>query len=139
MIEIIIGVWLASLLLSAIIVSVNYYLTLKRISSEPLTTLDFNLAKVGMFWSHTAADFSALTPQAIQRDAHRALRNSLLIGLLGLASVLGLIILFIVVISLHFLARSRKEMAVFRSSLVTDKTLSKYDVEQIMRELTQIT
>ena len=138
MIEIIVGVWLTSLFISLFVVSFNYYFTRKRLKSERLQTLNFNLNKVDMFWSNSLADFAPLTPDAIANDAAKTLRNTLLMGLLGLASLLGLVFLIILVISLHFLARSRKEIATFRSPLATNKDLDQNEITQLVNELKQI-
>lgn len=138
MVEIIVGVWLVSLVISIFVVSFNYQLTRKRLKSERLATLNTNLAKVEMYWSNSLADFAPLTEDAIETDAKKTLRNTLMMGLLGLASLIGLIFLIILVLSLHFLARSRKETATFRSPLATDKNLSPSEVKNFVNEFTQI-
>lgn len=138
MVEIIVGVWLASLIISIFVVSFNYRLTSKRLKSESLKTLNLNLAKVDLYWSNSLANFAPLTPDAIENDAAKTLRNTLLMGLLGLASLIGLIFLIILVLSLHFLARSRKEIAAFRSPLATDKNLGANEVQSLVNEFSQI-
>ncbi len=138
MIEIIVGVWLTSFLLSMMVVAFNYYITRQRLQSARLQTLNFNLAKVDMYWSNTLANFSALTPNAIDADYKKTLRNTLLLGFLGFASLLGLVLLIVIVASLHTLARSRKEVSTFRSELGSEKNLSVSEVHHLVRELTQI-
>lgn len=138
MVEIIVGVWLVSLIISIFVVSFNYQLTRKRLKSERLRTLNFNLAKVEMYWSNSLANFAPLTADAIEIDAKKTLRNTLMMGLLGLASLIGLIFLVILVLSLHFLARSRKEIGTFRSRLATDKNLSQNEVQNLVNEFSQI-
>jgi hypothetical protein len=138
MIEVIAGVWLTSFVLSLIVTGFNFYTTRKRLNSQRLTILNFNLAKVDKYWSNSTANFAPLTANAIEMDAAKTLRNTLLMGLLGLASLIGLILLLTVVISLHYLVRSRREVATFRSALATDKNLSQGEVEKIVTELAQI-
>jgi hypothetical protein len=138
MVEIIVGVWLTSLIISIFVVSFNYHLTRKRLNSERLKTLNSNLAKVDMYWSNSLANFAPLTADAVETDAAKTLRNSLLMGLLGLASLIGLVFLIILVLSLHFLARSRKELATFRSLLATGKNLSPSEVQNLVNEFAQI-
>jgi hypothetical protein len=132
MVEIIVGVWVTSLIISIFVVSFNYHLTRQRLKSERLKTLNSNLAKVDLYWSNS------LTADAIENDATKTLRNTLLMGLLGLASLIGLIFLIILVLSLHFLARSRKEIATFRSHLATDKNLTASEVQNFVNEFAQI-
>jgi hypothetical protein len=137
-IEIIVGVWLTSFVLSMFIVSFNYHLTRKRLNSESLKTLNFNLGKVDMYWSNSLANFAPLTQDAVEHDAAKTLRNTLYMGFLGLASLLGLVLLSVIVVSLHYLARSRKEIATFRGPLATNKNLSQSEVENFVREFNQI-
>jgi hypothetical protein len=138
MIEVIAGVWLTSFVLSLIVTGFNFYTTRKRLHSQRLTTLNFNLAKVDMYWSNSTANFAPLTANAVETDAAKTLRNTLLMGLLGLASLVGLLLLLTVVISLHYLVRSRREVATFRSALATDKNLGQDEVEKLVAELAQI-
>jgi hypothetical protein len=138
MVEIIVGVWLTCLILSTFVVSFNYHLTRKRLKSERLKTLNLNLGKVDMYWSNSLANFAPLTEDAIAMDASKTLRNTLLMGLLGLASLIGLIFLITMVLSLHFLARTRKEIATFRSPLATDKNLNPSEVQNLVNEFAQI-
>ncbi|QDK38172.1 hypothetical protein [Bdellovibrio sp. NC01] len=137
MIEIVLGVWFACLSLSAIVVSINFYLTRKQLQSRSLQILNQNLVKIDLFWSNSNADFNTLTENAIQLDARKTLRNTLLVGFLGIASVPGFLLLTAVVLSVRFLARSRKEVATFRSELA-ERDLSKDEVERLVSELRHI-
>lgn len=138
MIEIVLGVWFTCLSLSIIIVSINYHLTRKQLQSRSLEVLNHNLSKVGLFWSNSNADFTPLTENAVQLDAKKTLRNTLLVGLLGIASIPGLLLLTAVVLSVRFLARSRKEVATFRSDLVETEDLPVEEVEKIISDLRYI-
>ncbi|MNK01248.1 hypothetical protein D3C87_190430 [compost metagenome] len=138
MIEIIVGIWLLCFCLSMLTVGINFHLTRKKLSSKKLSTLNANLEKVELFWSSSLDDFSPLTSEALEKDTKATLRNSLLIGLLGLGSIPGFLLLLALVLSLHMLARSRKEVATFRSPLSTDTNLSKQDVETLVSQLSQI-
>jgi hypothetical protein len=134
-IEIILGVWLVCFCLSAIVTRFGYYLTYKKLTSQSLSNLNTNLKKIHLFWSNSSSDFTPLTEGAVEADAKKALRTSLLVGFLGVASVVGFILLFLVVISVHFLARSRKERATFRSALTDDTSLSAQEVEALVQDL----
>lgn len=138
MVEIMIGLWLGSFLLSVLVVGMNFYVTRERLQSERLKILNFNLSKIDTFWSSSLANFSSLAPGAIENDANKTLRNTLFMGFLGLGSLPGFIFLVILVLSLHILARSRKEIATFRSVLAIDKTLDRSEVETLKVELDQI-
>ena len=61
MLEIIIGVWLGSLLLSILLTGLNirYAINLKR--SSKYKVLNASLAKVGKYWSLTTENFKNLS------------------------------------------------------------------------------
>lgn len=138
MVEIILAVWLTCFVLSMTVVSINFYVTRKQLRSQTLKTLNLNLQKMGMYWSNSSSDFLALTPEAIETDAKKTLRNTLFIGFLGLASVPGFLLLTAVVLSIHFLARPRREIATFQSALAKDSSLSRENVEELVREISAI-
>lgn len=116
------------------VVGVNFYLTRKKLQSKTLKNLNANLEKVNLFWSNSSNDFSPLSANAIENDASRTLRGTLLMGLLGLISVPGFLLLIALVLSIHMLARSRKEIAIFNSPLVSDVSLPKEHIENLVKE-----
>ena len=99
-----------------------------------MRTLNENLGQVGLYWVSAHDDFAPLEANSIARDRARSLRNSLLVGLLGFAGVLGLILLVVVVVSLNFIAKSRRQVAVFRSELATRANLPRERVESLVQE-----
>lgn len=139
MVEIIIGVWLASFCLSMIVVGVNFNWTRKKLQSRKLKILNTNLEKIGMFWSNAQGDFATLTAESIQADAKKTQRVNMFMAFLGLWSVIGFLLLLVVVTSVHLLARSRKEVATFQSTLVENTDLTRTQVEELVRELTLVT
>ena len=138
MVEIIIGVWAVCFCLSMLTVGINFRLTQKKLKSKTLRNLNLNLEKAELFWSNSLADFAPLTPTAVENDAQKTRRNALVIGAFGLASIPGFLLLLALVLSLHLLARSRKEVATFRSLLTSDTNLGRHEVECLVKELQQI-
>lgn len=138
MIEIIVAVWITCFCLSMITVAFNYYFTRKKLFSNALKNLNVNLEKVGLYWSNSSADFLPLSLNSVQTDASKTLKNTFLLGALGLASVPGFLLLVITVLSIHLLARSRKERATFNSALVQNSDLSRSEVENLINEFNQI-
>jgi len=131
-IEVIVGVWLTSFFLSMIVVGFNFYFTYQRLQSDQLKILNENLAKTNLFWSNSHGDFSPLTSGAVENDRIKTLRNTALMGLLGLGSLPGFVFLLIIVLSLNILARSRKEVATFDSALAKDRNLERGEVESML-------
>ncbi|HEX7673696.1 MAG TPA: hypothetical protein VF412_05970 [Bdellovibrio sp.] len=138
MVEIILAVWFTCFVLSMTVVSINFYVTRKQLRSKTLQTLNNNLQKIEMYWSSAASDFAVLSPGVIEQDAKKTLRNTLLVGFLGLASVPGFILLTAVVLSIHYLARPRREIAAFQSALAKNPSLSESDVKTLVHEISEI-
>lgn len=138
MLEIIVGVWIISLILSLLTVGFGFFLTYKKLNSMQLRKLNENLGLADLFWSNSLADFATLTENSIQKDAAKTLQSSLWMALLGLASLPGFIFLLILVISVHTLARSRKERATFESVLAQRVGFSKEEVLKVVEELRSI-
>lgn len=138
MVEIMAGVWLTSFCLSMITLGLNFHFTRKRLNSKTLKNLNSNLAKVNLYWSNSAGDFLPLTEDSVKLDASKTLRNTLFLGALGLASLLGFILLVVIVFSIHVLARTRKEIATFRSPLALDPKLTAAEVTSLVNEYRQI-
>lgn len=135
MVEIIVGVWLACFCLSMIVVAINFNWTRKKLQSRKLKNLNTNLEKVGLYWSNSQGTFATLTPEAIDADARKTQRVNLFMAFLGLWSVIGFLLLLIVVVSVHMVARSRKEIATFQSALAVDTDLARAQVEDLVRAL----
>lgn len=138
MIEILLGVWFVSFCLSMMTLIYGFTLTRKKLHSSKLQNVNANLEKVGLFWSNAISDFAPLKENAVRLDQKKTLRSALMIGLLSLGSVLGFLLLFIVTISVHFIAPSRKEKAMFRSALANDPNLTSDQVTRVVDELKQI-
>lgn len=137
-VEIMLGVWLVCFCLSALTLAINFHLTYRKMRSRALRNLNLNLEKVQMYWSNSAGNFAPLTSGAIEKDRKDTLRNAFLLGFLSLGSLPGFLLHFIIVVSLHLLARTRKEIATFRSPLASDPGLDKTAIERWIRDLSQI-
>lgn len=138
MVEIIFGVWLTCFFLSMIVVAINFNWTRKKLNSRKLRNLNTNLEKIKMFWSNSQGDFAPLTADSIQSDAKKTQKTHLLMAFLGLWSVVGFLLLLVVVISVHLIARSRKEIATFRSPLAEGTSLTTVEVDDLVRVLNEI-
>lgn len=138
MIEIIAGVWLICLFLSLLTSAYSVYLTRKKLRSKKFQNINIHLQKIGMFWSNSAADFAILDTDSIINDENKSLRSAYMLGLLGLASIPGFLLLFVVTISIHFIAISRKEQALFQSALAQSSTLEINEVQSLVDKLNQI-
>jgi len=136
MIEIIATVWLVCFILSSLIVCWNY-LTLKRkLASPELGQLNANLKKVGLFWMHNRGDFGELQERNTpERDAKSLLRSALFMEAFAVASVAGLLLLLIVIVTMHFVGVHRREKAVLASPLAENLDLAPEQIHQLVSEL----
>lgn len=135
MLEIVLTLYITCLLLCLGLMLWHTMFLHQQFRSQKLATLNANLQKIGMFWSNSDRNFASLTSNSIEDDKKRTLRSFWMIGfVLSLLSVLGLIILTAVVLSMRFLARTRRETAVFRSPLcVSDMT-----VDEILAQIGEL-
>ena len=138
MIEIILGIWVVCFFLSIMVLGINFHLMRKRLGSEKLKNLNMNLKKINMYWSNTAEDFLPLDSDSINKDEEKTLRNALFMGFFALGSLPGFILLFILILSIHFLAPSRKTVATFNSALAQKNALSQEEVQNLVKQLSQI-
>jgi len=138
MVEVIIAVWLSCFILSSALVTWNYLSTVKKLKSKSLIVLNQNLKKIDLYWSVSNENFEKLEADSVQRDMSQALRSSLFLGILGLASLIGFLLLLAIVISLKFLIKERRTITVFKSELTKNPDLSKKDVESLYQEFLQI-
>ncbi len=138
MVEIMLGVWTICFVLSMTVVAVNFNITKKRLHSKKLQILNVNLEKIGLYWSNSQGDFCDRLANSVEDDKNKSLRNVLLTGFLGLGSVPGFILLFLLVISSHKLARSRKETSTFLSQLAQAELNDTEKIKKIVSEMNQI-
>lgn len=122
MIEIIAGVWATCFLISLPITFWNVRSVVSKAKSLQFKTLNLNLAKIGMFWSLSSDGFQPLGERNSQDDVRKAMRSYMLIGALGIFSVIGLLLLIAVSLSMHLLV-SRTAQRVFESELTKNPNL----------------
>ena len=132
MVEILIGAWVISLVLSVPLTMWNINSVLKISRSTELKTLNANLVKVGLFWSLSNETFWPLEELTPEEDFKKSVRGYLLLGALGLFSVLGLLILFVVSVSIHKLIRNRTAESVFKSELSRRPDLEVKSIEALV-------
>lgn len=138
MIEIVIGLWLISFILSMLLIAWNYKATLQQVSSQKLKALNHNLKKIGYYWSVSNENFDKYEEGIIEKDRSLALRSNLFLGLLGLASVLGFILLLAIILSLRFLIKNRRTTTVFHSALTEDENLSAEEVKKLFQQMSEV-
>jgi Na+-transporting methylmalonyl-CoA/oxaloacetate decarboxylase gamma subunit len=116
----------------------NYFSTIQKLKSKSLINLNANLKKIDMYWSVSNENFEKLEMDSVQKDKAQALRSSLFLGFLGLASVIGFLLLLAIVLSLSSLIKERRTIAVFKSELTKNSELSKDQVENLYLEFSKI-
>jgi len=138
MVEVMLIVWFTCFVLSSALVTWNYLSTVRKLKSKSLLTLNANLRKIDMYWSVTNENFEKFDVDSVEKDISQALRSAIFLGFLGLASVLGFLLLLAIVLSLRFLIKNRKTVAVFKSELTKNAELSKDQVENLYLEFSRI-
>jgi hypothetical protein len=138
MIEVLAAIYVTSFALSMMLVAWNYVVLSKQLRSESLSHINRNLKKIGMFWSVSSEDFSSLLESSIEKDASSALRSTLMLGILGLGSALGFVLLFVITLTMRLLKTNRRGRAVFHSALAKDPNLAPEQVQQLFQEYSKI-
>lgn len=134
MVEILAVVYGVCFLASTLLVLWQFQTVNQQLKSKSLLILNRNLAKQNLSWSNNESNFASLTAASIQEDGDRLRRNTLMLEIFAFLSVLGLVLVFLVILSIRYLARSQKEKAVFGSALARDSALSSDQVQALINE-----
>lgn len=142
MIEIVVGIWLMSFLLSLGMILFHRHLILKRLRSKELRVLNKNLSQVGKIWSIANSDFFDISSKNLEEvqkaDEDRALKHAWFLSPLCFFSVIGLALVCAIVVGSHFVGKSRKELAIFSSPLIRNPELSPVEIESLVSEFDAI-
>lgn len=142
MIEIVLGIWFGSFILSFLVIYFHHKMVLRKFSDSRIDLLNRNISTVGFYWSIAEADFKSLEnlslAEARDLDKSRALKHVWLLSPLSLLSIVGLILIGAFVVGSHFVGKSRKEQLVFQSELVNSDKLSKESIAKLFEEFNQI-
>lgn len=128
--------WLGSFLVSLPFTLWNVVSVLQTARKPEMRVLNDNLAKAGLFWSlSTESLLETETHSNPDEDLKKSLRGMILLGGLGLLSLLGLLFLMIVSISLRVLIRNKKTEIAFKSPLAHDPDLTEEQVKDLITML----
>ncbi len=133
MIEILAIIYCSSLGLSSLLLLWNLNSLQSQLRSKELTQLNLNLRHVNLFWSLTDDNLKSLNESSIQKDAQAARRSCLMMGLLGLASLPGLLLYLVLTLSLSFV-QSRRKKYIFKSELVKSSNLNAHQIKEILEQ-----
>lgn len=135
MIEILLTIYIGSMLLSFLLLAWHYLSTQRQLRAPALANLNKNLSAIGLYWSHSGGNFASADEGSVSEDHRKALRNILWLSLLGFASLPGFLLLAAVIFSVRYLAKSRLEEAVMASPLALQVNLDPLETERLAREL----
>jgi hypothetical protein len=138
MIEALAAIYVTSFVLSMTLVGWNYVVLSKQLRSESLAQINHNLKKIGKFWSVSSEDFSSLLESSIDKDARSALRSTLMLGIIGLGSAPGFVLLLVITLTMRLVKTNRRGRAVFHSALAKDPNLGPEEVQQLFQDYSKI-
>jgi len=138
MIEVLGTIYLVSWLISISLITWHYLYVRNQINSSEFQTLNANLQKIGLFWSQTEDNFATLEVDSIGLDHQKAKKTVVFMGVLAFASLPGLILLTVVILSSRYLVRSRLESQVFASQLASDSRLSAAVVTELVEDFKRL-
>ena len=100
--------------------------------------MNSNLKTINQYWSVTNENFETLEEDCIEKDKARALKSAIMLGFLGLASIIGFLFLLAIVVLLRFLIKERRTTAVFQSELAKNPHLHESEVESIYQSIREM-
>lgn len=120
---------------SASVTGLHLWIHRKKVKAPAYRQLQNNLQKVGLYWRESRSDVEPFTEGAEAQNLKAYEKNILLMGTFFLfLSWGGFLFNLIVLISVHSLAISRKERALFESPLTT-QDLPPEEVQKILKEI----
>lgn len=132
MVEILLLIWISCLVFSVPLTIWNIHSVLKVARSEEVAILNENLKPFKLYWSLSQDDFIPIESLSPADDLRKAVINFVLLGLLGFFSIIGLVILFVVSLSLHFFIRNRRVENVFKSNLSRIRNLDPNEAQSLL-------
>lgn len=127
--------YVVGLIPSASVTGLQIWFHRKKVTNIRYRRLQENLKKVGLVWREANSELEEYQPEKETQDLQRYEKDILLMGTFFLfLSWIGALFNTIILISVHFLAVSRKERKLFSSALA-EKDLSIEQVQEILQEL----
>jgi len=130
--------YVISLALSFAVLLWHFKRVSAQLRSRRLSVLNNNLAKVDLYWMSSQDEFAPRAEGSLEKDRLHAERSIFVLGAVALAGPLGFVLVLITVLSLNFLARSRRQQAVFNSDLALREDLEHERVLSLVKELESV-
>lgn len=123
---------------SASLSGLHIFLFKRKTKTKEFQQLQNNLSQCDLFWSETESNVKSGNFKSLQKDYSQYIKSVLLSGALFMALTwLGFFLQLLMMISIRYLAVSRREQQIFSSDLVT-KVQSKDQVLRTIDELTKL-
>ena len=133
MIEIFLFIYCASLALSGLLLAWNLRSLHRQVHSIRFIRLNSNLKKLNLFWSINNERIETLNAESLQDDICSAYRSRWLMGLLGLASLPGFLLFFVLTLSLG-LIKNRTFTFLINCQVSKDDSLSAEQIQNVLTE-----
>jgi hypothetical protein len=136
----IVAVGLVGAVVTFLVVNWNLYWVHRGFHKPEVMTLNHNLFKVNRYWSLEQGRVLDINPPQTQedyarKDYQKATRSAFIFGTMMIfLSWLGLLIFIVYFVSTNKLAKSRKEIRIFESALVSNKDLEPADIQKTLLE-----
>ena len=115
------AIYLVGLFFCLVLTLVYNLLRVRRRNSPEYVQLRANLQRSGLYWSENEDRVVPYTPEREAEDHEKLKKSTALVGsILSLLSWAGAFFLMIIMISERYIARSRRERAIFNSKIARE-------------------
>lgn len=126
--------YIVGLVPSASVTGLQIWFHKKKVRGLGYRQLQENLKKVGLQWREAHSELEEYQPEKETHDLKRFERDILLMGAFFLfLSWIGAFFNALILISMHYLAISRKERKLF-STILTKEDLASEKIQEILKE-----
>ncbi|MES2964760.1 MAG: hypothetical protein V4760_12780 [Bdellovibrionota bacterium] len=123
-------------LVGFVLTAFNIGLKKRHRTSSSFRNVEANLRKIDLYWSDNEDRIVEWTETRAKDDASKGNLGFAIAGaLISALSWLGVVFLIVLVVSEHYLARSRRERALFASPLGESENLSSDEVRRLVGDL----
>lgn len=130
------AIYILGVVVGYALTSLNIWIRNRHRRSTSFMTTQTNLRKADLYWSDNEDKIVEWNETREKEDADRGNRGFAIAGaLISALSWAGVLFITIIIVSEHFLARSRRERALFASPIGARDNLSRGEVESLVGEL----
>jgi hypothetical protein len=130
------AIYAVGVIVGYVLTALNIAIRNRHRSSAAFKSLEANLKKADLYWSYDEDKIVTWSESRVKEDAAKGNRGFAIAGaLISALSWAGVLFILVIIVSEHYLARSRREKALFASPLALRENLNRSEVEGLVGDL----